>query len=31
MARMFALRAEGLGQTIEVFRERDAAEDWLGI
>ena len=31
MARMFALRAEGLGQTIEVFRDRDKAEEWLGI
>lgn len=31
MARMFALRAEGLGQTIEVFRERRKAEEWLGI
>ena len=30
MARMFALRAEGLGQTIEVFRERAKAEEWLG-
>lgn len=31
MARMFALRAEGLGQTIEVFREEQPARDWLGI
>ena len=31
MARMFALQAEGLGQTIEVFREREKAEKWLGI
>jgi hypothetical protein len=31
MARMFALRAEGLGQRIEVFREREKAEEWLGI
>lgn len=31
LARMFALRAEGSGQTIEVFRDRRAAEEWLGI
>jgi len=31
MARMFALQAEGLGQTIEVFRDRKKAEEWLGI
>jgi len=31
LARMFALRAECSGQTIEVFRERRAAEEWLGI
>jgi hypothetical protein len=31
MARMFALRAEGLGQTIEVFREMAPAEKWLGF
>jgi hypothetical protein len=31
MARMFAMRAEGLGQTIEVFREPDKAKAWLGI
>lgn len=31
LARMFALRAEGTGQTIEVFRERRVAEEWLGI
>jgi hypothetical protein len=31
MARMFALHAEGLGQVIEVFRSRAAAEEWLGI
>jgi hypothetical protein len=31
MARMFALRAERLGQTIEVFRERAKAEEWLGV
>lgn len=29
MARMFALQAEGLGQTIEVFRDRKKAEEWL--
>ena len=29
MARMFALQAEGLGQTIEVFRDRKMAEEWL--
>lgn len=31
MARMFALRAEGLGQTIQVFREERTAKEWLGI
>ena len=31
MARMFALRAEGVGQVIEVFRDRAKAEEWLGI
>ena len=31
MARMFALRAESLGQTIQVFRDADKARDWLGI
>lgn len=31
MARMFALRAEGLGQVIEVFRDPDKARNWLGI
>ena len=31
MARMFALRAEGLGQTIEVFRDEQPAWEWLGI
>lgn len=30
MARMFALQAEGQGQTIEVFRDLREAEDWLG-
>jgi hypothetical protein len=29
MARMFALQAEGSGQTIEVFRDRKKAEEWL--
>ncbi len=31
LARMFALRAEAGGQTIEVFRDRAKAEKWLGI
>ena len=31
MARMFALRAESVGQTIEVFRDLRRARDWLGI
>src|SRR5206468_766239 len=31
MARMFAMRAEAGGQTIEVFRDRKKAENWLGI
>jgi hypothetical protein len=31
LARMYALRAEGLGQTIEVFREEQPAREWLGI
>jgi hypothetical protein len=31
MARMFALRAEGLGQVIEVFRDPDKGKDWLGL
>jgi hypothetical protein len=31
LARMFALRAESMGQTIHVFRDRDAAEAWLGL
>ena len=30
-ARMFALLAEGSGETIEMFRERGAAEEWLVI
>jgi hypothetical protein len=31
MARMFALHAESLGQVVEVFRDRGAAEEWLGL
>jgi hypothetical protein len=31
LARMFALRAEGLGQVIEVFRDADKAAEWLGL
>ena len=31
MARMFALRAEGLGQVIEVFRDMGKAKEWLGL
>ena len=31
LARMFALHAEGLGQTIHVFRDRATAEAWLGL
>jgi hypothetical protein len=31
LARMFALHAEGMGQTIHVFRDRKAAEAWLGL
>jgi hypothetical protein len=31
MARMYALRAESLGQTIHVFREMEPAKDWLGV
>ena len=31
LARMFALRAEGGGQTIEVFRDLAKAEAWLGL
>ncbi len=29
MARMFATRAEPSGQTVEVFRDRRKAEEWL--
>ena len=31
MARMFALHAESVGQTIHVFRDRASAEAWLGL
>ena len=31
MARMFALHAETLGQVIEVFRDLEPAQKWLGI
>jgi hypothetical protein len=31
LARMFALRAEGIGQVIEVFRDFEKAEEWLGL
>src|SRR5688500_15371689 len=31
MARMYAIASEGSGQTIEVFREFDAAKAWLGV
>jgi hypothetical protein len=31
LARMFALHAEGQGQTIHVFRDRESAEAWLGL
>ncbi|HKR08075.1 MAG TPA: hypothetical protein VJS39_02700 [Gemmatimonadaceae bacterium] len=31
MARMFAMRAESVGQTIQVFRDLQLARDWLGI
>ena len=31
LARMFALYAESGGHTIEVFRDRKKAEEWLGI
>lgn len=30
LARMFAMQAEGDGQTIEVFRDPQKAEEWLG-
>lgn len=30
-ARMFALKAEGSGQTVEVFRDRGEAEAWLAV
>jgi hypothetical protein len=31
MARMYSLRAEGLGQTIQVFRDTGSAKEWLGV
>jgi hypothetical protein len=31
MARMFALQSDGVGQTIEVFRDLRSAEAWLGL
>ncbi len=31
MARMFALRAESVGQTIQVFRNEEGAKEWLGL
>jgi hypothetical protein len=31
MARMYAVAAERLGQTIGVFRNRSEAEKWLGL
>lgn len=31
MARMYAVAAERLGQTIGVFRTREEAEKWLGL
>jgi hypothetical protein len=31
MARMYATAAEKRGQTIGVFRTREAAEEWLGL
>jgi hypothetical protein len=31
MARMFATHAESSGQTIEVFRDRRKAEEWLSL
>lgn len=31
MLRMFELHAESIGQVIEVFRDRRAAEAWLGL
>jgi hypothetical protein len=31
MARMYAIHAESFGQVIEVFRDRCAAEAWLGL
>lgn len=31
MARMFALQSEGVGQTIEVFRDMRLAREWLEL
>lgn len=31
MARMYAIASENAGQTIEVFRDMDAAEAWLNL
>jgi hypothetical protein len=31
MLRKYQLHAESLGQTVRVFRDRKAAEDWLGL
>lgn len=31
LCRMFATYSEAAGQTIEVFRVREAAEEWLGL
>jgi hypothetical protein len=28
---MFAIHTESFGQVINVFREREAAEAWLGL
>ena len=31
MSRMFAIRSESAGQRIRVFREMNAAKEWLGV
>jgi hypothetical protein len=31
LARKFALQAEAVGQTIQVFRDLESAENWLGL
>ncbi|MDB4871269.1 MAG: hypothetical protein JWL97_2273 [Gemmatimonadales bacterium] len=31
MARKFALQSEGVGQTIQVFRDMGSARKWLGL